>query len=133
MIVTGLVSAVQYFRSQLFNNRFMQGWWMLMMPSGFIALLAGWFVTEIGRQPYTAYGVIRTAKSVSPAIWGAQVAWSLAAFVVMYTLVFGAGTYYILYLIRKGLPMVQEPEQYYKHSLEAAAIDAKPPKGEQDV
>lgn len=106
MALLGIISAVQYFRGRLFESRFLQGWWMMMIPSGFTALLAGWFVTEIGRQPYTAYGVIRTGESVSPAILGPQVAWSLLAFVVMYTLVFGAGSYYILKLIRKGIPSV---------------------------
>lgn len=122
MILIGVMSAVQYFRGKLFETRWLQGWWMMMMPSGFIALLAGWFVTEIGRQPWTAYGVIRTAESVSPAILGPQVAWSLLAFVIMYTFVFGSGSYYILKLIRKGIPVAHEEEQYYDHSKEAAAV-----------
>jgi cytochrome d ubiquinol oxidase subunit I len=104
MIFIGLISTIYYFRGKLFDSRPLQAGWMLMMPSGFVALLAGWFVTEIGRQPYTAYGVIRTVESVSPAILGPQVLWSLWAFVVMYTLVFGAGSYYILKLISKGIP-----------------------------
>lgn len=109
MIFIGLVSTIYYFRGKLFESRPLQASWMLMMPSGFIALLAGWFVTEIGRQPYTVYGVVRTIESVSPAILGPQVVWSLLAFVVMYTLVFGAGSYYILKLIFKGIP---EGEQH---------------------
>lgn len=51
MILVGAVSALQYFRNRLFDSRWLHGLWMLMMPSGFVALLAGWFVTEIGRQP----------------------------------------------------------------------------------
>jgi cytochrome d ubiquinol oxidase subunit I len=123
MVLIGWSSAVQYFRGKLFETRWLQGWWMLMMPSGFIALLAGWFVTEIGRQPYTAYGVIRTVESVSPAILGPQVAWSLLAFVVMYTFVFGAGSYYILQLIGKGIPAADEKEQFYRHSIEATVTE----------
>ncbi|MGB3215341.1 MAG: cytochrome ubiquinol oxidase subunit I [Alphaproteobacteria bacterium] len=124
MILIGATSAVQYMRGRLFDCRWLQGWWMLMMPSGFIAILAGWFVTEIGRQPWTAYGVIRTSESVSPAILGPQVAWSLAAFVIMYTFVFGAGSYYILKLIGKGIPAAGDNEQYYKHGIEASVIEA---------
>lgn len=124
MILIGFTSAIQYFRGKLFTSKFMQVWWMLMMPSGFAALLAGWFVTEIGRQPFTAYGVIRTAESVSPAIVGAQVAWSLLAFVVMYTFVFGAGTYYILRLIGKGIKSGQEAEEYYYPGMEATIVEA---------
>jgi cytochrome d ubiquinol oxidase subunit I len=133
MIAIGAVSAVQYFRGQLFKSKWLHGWWMVMMPSGFIALLAGWFVTEIGRQPWTAYGIIRTSESVSPAILGGQVAWSLLAFVVMYILVFGAGSYYILKLIGKGIPTAKDKEQYYKHGIEASVIEAASPKGGKNV
>jgi cytochrome d ubiquinol oxidase subunit I len=124
MALIGIVSAVQYFRGRLFETRWLRFWWMGMMPSGFIALLAGWFVTEIGRQPYTAYGIIRTAQSVSPAISGPEVAWSLLSFVVMYCFVFGAGSYYILRLIGAGIPAAAEKEQYYGRSTEAAAVVA---------
>jgi cytochrome d ubiquinol oxidase subunit I len=133
MILIGLISAIQYFRKKLFDTRWLQGWWMLMMPSGFIALLAGWFVTEIGRQPYTAYGIIRTGESVSPAILGPQVAWSLLSFVVMYTFVFGAGSYYILKLIGKGIVVTEDKEQFYKHGLEASIVEANATKGENHV
>ena len=133
MILIGAVSAVQYFRGKLFESRWLHGWWMLMMPSGFVALLAGWFVTEIGRQPWTAYGVIRTAESVSPAILGPQVAWSLLAFVVMYTFVFGAGSYYILKLIGKGIPAANDKEQYYGHGIEASVIESTAPQGDKNV
>jgi len=81
-------------------------------------------VTEIGRQPYTAYGIIKTVHSVSPAIVGPQVLASLLAFVVIYTLVFGAGIYYIIKLIRKGIPAKDEKEQFYEHSIEATMLGA---------
>lgn len=122
MILLGLTSAVKYMRNTLYDSRFLQGWWMLMMPTGFIALLAGWFVNEIGRQPYTVYGFMRTSESVSPSVLGSQVGWSLLAFVVMYTLVFGAGSYYILKLIGKGIPVINDKEQYYDHGTEAAVV-----------
>lgn len=126
MVGIGLISFVQYFRGKIFESRFLQIWWMLMMPSGFIAILAGWFVNEIGRQPYVAYGIIRTAESISPAITGPQVAFSLLAFVIMYIFVFGSGSYYILKLIAKGIPIVaEEKEQYYKHSKEALIANIK--------
>jgi cytochrome d ubiquinol oxidase subunit I len=120
MLAIGSFSVIQYFRGKLFDSKFLKIWWMLMMPSGFIALLAGWFVTEVGRQPYTAYGIIRTIHSVSPAITGPQVALSLLAFVIMYIFVFGSGSYYILKLIKKGVPATsKDKEQYYQHSKEA--------------
>lgn len=134
MIGTGLASSLQYFRKRLFTSKWLHVWWFLMMPSGFIAILAGWFVTEIGRQPWTAYGVIRTAHSISPAITGPQVAWSLMAFIVMYSFVFSAGIYYIIKLINNGIMSTAEnEEQYYKHGIEASLLKAIPRKGGLDV
>jgi cytochrome d ubiquinol oxidase subunit I len=71
-----------------------------MGPSGFLAVLAGWITTEAGRQPYTVYGLLRTADSVSP-IEAPAVAASLIAFIFVYFTVFGAGTYYILRLMSR--------------------------------
>ena len=101
MILTGVTALVLYFRKRLFDTRWFQYWCMAMTPAGFIAVLAGWFVTEIGRQPYIVYGVLRTAEAVSP-VPGPPIAMSLAAFVLTYGFVFGAGSYYILKLIGKG-------------------------------
>jgi cytochrome d ubiquinol oxidase subunit I len=122
MILMGLVSAVQFLRGKLFESRLLHGAWVLMMPTGFIALLAGWFVTEIGRQPWTVFGVIRTSHSVSPAILGEQVAWSLGVFVLLYTFVFGAGSYYILKLIGQGIPAGDTKENFKEHGLEATLL-----------
>jgi cytochrome d ubiquinol oxidase subunit I len=124
MIFTGIFSAIEYFRGKLFQNPWLHRLWVMMIPSGFIAILAGWFVTEIGRQPFTVYGVIRTMKSVSPAIIGDQVAWSLLSFVVMYTFVFGAGSYYIVKLIKKGIPKNAKQNLSNNHDL-ASVIKAK--------
>ncbi|MBV9784144.1 MAG: cytochrome ubiquinol oxidase subunit I [Acidisphaera sp.] len=79
-------------------------WWhrivVAMSPAGFIALLAGWTVTEAGRQPYTVYGLMRTADSVSP-VGAPGVAVSLLAFFVVYAIVFGAAVLYLLRLMAK--------------------------------
>ena len=72
------------------------------------AVLAGWITTEVGRQPYTVYGLLRTAQSVSPiALPG--VAASLIAFIVVYFVVFGAGILYILRLMAQP-PQLDEPD-----------------------
>lgn len=68
---------------------------------GFIAVLAGWFVTEIGRQPYIVYGLLKTRDAVSPIV-GQQVAFTLIAFIIVYAFVFGMGLYYIYHLIAAG-------------------------------
>ncbi len=101
MVATGIFAAVLYARKKLFDSRLYQLWCMMMTPAGFLAVLAGWFVTEVGRQPWTVYGVLRTADSVSPVL-PQHIAFSLVAFFTVYTFVFGFGTYYILRLIGKG-------------------------------
>jgi cytochrome d ubiquinol oxidase subunit I len=101
MVFTGVTAAILYFRKQLFSKPWFQRWCMAMTPAGFAAVLAGWIVTEIGRQPYVVYGVIRTEKAVSPVV-GSQLALSLLAFIFTYVFVFGAGSYYIIRLIGKG-------------------------------
>ena len=78
-----------------------------MGPSGFIAVIAGWIVAEVGRQPWTIYGVLRTADSVSP-VGPGQATASLLAFMVIYAIVFSAGAIYILRLIDRGPSPVTE-------------------------
>jgi cytochrome d ubiquinol oxidase subunit I len=72
-----------------------------MIPAGFVALLAGWLTTEVGRQPYIVYGLMRTADAVS-AVPSASLLTTLALFVGVYGGVFGAGVYYMARLIRNG-------------------------------
>ena len=73
---------------------------LVMGPSGFVAVIAGWVTTEVGRQPYTVYGLLTTAESASP-LAAPAVAASLVAFVIVYFAVFGIGTWYILKLMAK--------------------------------
>lgn len=74
---------------------------VLMGPSGFIAVLAGWISAEVGRQPYVVYGVLKTADAISP-VTAEQVSLSLLFFMVVYAIVFSTGVLYILRLIWKG-------------------------------
>jgi len=120
MIFTGIIGAVLYWRKKLFDVKLFQAWCIVMGPTGFVAILAGWFVTEVGRQPYTAYGVLRTSESISPVI-AEQVAISLAAFVIIYTIIFGAGIYYMFKIWRKGPAVIDDGQKYYyDHSIEAS-------------
>lgn len=118
MILTGIFAIFLYYRKRLFDTRWFQYWCIVMTPSGFIALLAGWFVTEIGRQPYTVYEVIRTSESISPVI-AEQIAITLLAFVIVYSFIFGAACYYIFKLIKKGPKIGEEKEEFYDHSMPA--------------
>jgi cytochrome d ubiquinol oxidase subunit I len=74
------------------------------IPAGYIAVTAGWIVTEVGRQPYVVYGRLRTAESVSPNLTGQDVLLSLALYVLVYAVIFGAGLYYLMRLVQRGMP-----------------------------
>ena len=101
MLATGIAAIYLNYRKKLFTTKWFQTWCMLMTPSGFIALLSGWFVTEIGRQPYVVYGFLKT-KDAASVLSSEQVLFSLISFVVVYLIIFGAATYYILRLLSKG-------------------------------
>ena len=77
-----------------------------MGPMGFVAVLAGWVTTEVGRQPFTVYGLLRTSQSLAP-VEAPAVAASLIAFIVVYFFVFGAGTFYILRMMSKPVSAPQ--------------------------
>lgn len=87
---------------RLFTKSLFLRYAVALSPAGLVAILAGWYTTEIGRQPWVVYGLLRTADAVSPQHSTAQVGFSLALFVVVYAIVFAAGTTYGLRLIVKG-------------------------------
>ena len=107
MLGLGLCSLYCRFRGTLYQNAWLHRFALVMGPAGFVAVLAGWITTEVGRQPYTVYGHLLTADSISP-ISAPAVGASLVAFVIVYFLVFGAGTFYILRLMGR-LPRDPEP------------------------
>jgi len=79
-------------------------------PLGFVAVIAGWFVTEVGRQPWTVYGLLLTAQSVSPSLTTIDVALSLMCYVIVYLLIYPSGLLLILHFVRKG-PMKGAEEE----------------------
>lgn len=75
----------------------------LSFPSGFIAVLAGWFTAEVGRQPWVVYGLLRTKDAVTPSLAAGDVLLSLACYVLVYSVIYAFGLYYIYRLLRDGL------------------------------
>jgi cytochrome bd ubiquinol oxidase subunit I len=75
---------------------------VLAAPIGFVAVIAGWAVTEVGRQPWTVYGLLRTAQSVSPSLTGRDVAISLLAYTTVYLIMYPAGLLLMLRIVRAG-------------------------------
>ena len=100
MLGLGAWSLLARWRGHLYNAPWLQRITILMGPTGFVAVLAGWITTEVGRQPFTVYGFLRTSDSLAP-VAAPAVAASLIAFIVVYFFVFGAGTFYILRMMNK--------------------------------
>ena len=98
MFGLGLWSLAARMRGRLYEWRWMHRMALAMGPAGFVAVIAGWVTTEVGRQPWVIYGLMRTSEAVSP-IAAAGVTGSLIAFVLVYFTVFAAGTWYILRLM----------------------------------
>jgi len=98
MLGVGLWALVRRLQGRLFTSRWLHRAALAMGPSGFVAVLAGWVTTEVGRQPFTVYGLLRTGDSLAP-VAAPAVGASLMAFIVVYFFVFGAGTFYILRLM----------------------------------
>jgi cytochrome d ubiquinol oxidase subunit I len=82
----------------------------LSFPLPFIATLTGWFTAEVGRQPWSVYGVLRTADAVSPNLTVGSTVASLAFFSVIYVLIFTFGTLYIYRLIKSGPAAAPAPK-----------------------
>jgi len=121
MIAAALFGAFLWWRSTLFETR----WYLHVMAHcwwiGFVAVIAGWIVTECGRQPWIVYGLLRTADATSP-VPGATIAGTLALFIIAYGTVFSFGIYYINRLIAQGPagPAVEETGNFSANPISAA-------------
>jgi cytochrome d ubiquinol oxidase subunit I len=124
MALVGFVSLWLRWKQKLFEARWLQWIVVAMAPAGFVALLSGWVTTEVGRQPFTVYGLLRTADSVSP-IGLPGVATSLAAFGVVYLIVFSAGFLFLARLVLKQ-PERGEPGPDARTPTRAAGITPGP-------
>lgn len=101
MILLGAWAAWARWRKCLYTSRRLQRFALWMGPSGLVAILAGWYTTEIGRQPWVVYGLMRTADAATPH-GKLELSLTLALFVAVYLLVFGAGVMYMIRLIGQG-------------------------------
>lgn len=109
MVLIGVWSLIRRRWGGLANAGLLLRASVLMGPTGFVAILAGWITTEVGRQPFTVYGLLRTAESVSP-LEAPALLGSLLLFFVVYVTVFGAGIYYVLKVMAKGPSRDSEDE-----------------------
>ena len=129
MLATALWGLWLRWRGRLFTTPAFLTACVVMLPAGFVAVIAGWTVTEVGRQPWVVYGLMRTRDAVSPSLTGGDVLLSLALYVLVYAVVFGAGIYYMVRLARAGPPSqvdLREPrlDERPARPLSAAEADA---------
>lgn len=97
-------------RGRLMDSRWFRSLCVGCSSLGFIAVLAGWTVTEVGRQPWLVYGELRTADGLSSSLSGGAVLLSLLVYVGVYVVVFGAGVYYMYRLIQAGPSLIEIPK-----------------------
>jgi cytochrome d ubiquinol oxidase subunit I len=102
MVAVAVAGLALRLRGRLYEARWFHQLCLACLPIGFVAMLAGWVTTESGRQPWVVYELMRTADAVTPALTGGAVATSLAAFVIVYGLIFPAGVYYMVRLVQRG-------------------------------
>lgn len=126
MLALGLWSLWARWRGRLYDWRWLHRFALAMAPSGFVAVLAGWVTTEVGRQPWTVHGLLRTADSASP-LDAPAVAASLLAFVLVYFAVFGVGVWYVLRLMASP-PHAGEPgaAEHEREPIRSAGITPGP-------
>ncbi|MDL2406861.1 cytochrome ubiquinol oxidase subunit I [Rhizobium calliandrae] len=111
MLALVLLGGWLRWRSRLYDTRLYLAACQCAIPLGFIAVIAGWFVTEVGRQPWTVYGLLRTAASVTPSLTGSEVTLSLLAYISVYLLIYPTGLILLFRLVRKGPPATGKAAQ----------------------
>ena len=102
MLAVVVCGAVLWARGRLHEARWFQSVCLACMPLGFAAVVAGWITTEVGRQPWVVYGLMRTRDAVSPSLTGTDVAISLVLYGIVYCVIFGVGLMFMARLVRQG-------------------------------
>jgi cytochrome bd ubiquinol oxidase subunit I len=109
MLFVAVVGQILRWRGRLWDAVWFLRLCQLVAPFGFIAVIAGWITTEVGRQPWTVYGLLRTADSVSPSLTGADVMISLVLYIVVYLIMFPTGIAFMAGLVRRGPQQEEAP------------------------
>jgi len=102
MLAVSWLGNLLRFRGRLETTRWFLWGTFLAFPTGFIAILTGWFTAEVGRQPWVVYGLLRTTDAVTPSLAAGDVVVSLAGYVLVYAVFVSFGVYYVFKLLREG-------------------------------
>jgi len=118
-----VVAAFLLWRRKLFESRWALWVLMLAIPFPFIANTAGWFTAELGRQPWIAYGLLRTEEGVSPLVSSGSVLFTIMGFAGMYTIM---GLLYIVLMVREVAHGPQSEEEMLGAAEEEPGEDTEP-------
>lgn len=110
-IAVALTAAWQLWRGKLFESRRLLKILSWMIPLPFVAVLAGWFVTEIGRQPWIIHGVLRASEGLTPSLTGPMALTTLIGYIVVYAVIFSAGLIYLRRVIQGGLDPIEQTDE----------------------
>lgn len=103
MLAVSWFGVFLHWRGRLESTRWYLWCALISFPAGFIAVLAGWFTAEVGRQPWVVYGLLRTKDAVTPSLKTGDVITSLLAYIIIYAVIYAFGLYYIYRLLNHGL------------------------------
>jgi cytochrome d ubiquinol oxidase subunit I len=117
---------ILHWRGRLYSERWFLRLCEFAMPAGFIAVLAGWTTTEVGRQPWTVYGLMRTAESVTPSLTALDVTISLALYVIIYLMVYPMALLFIVRIVRAGPAEAEALEGPISSGRPRGPVDALP-------
>ncbi len=90
------------YRRRLYDSVYFLKACVGIAPLGFVAVIAGWTMAEVGRQPWTVYGLLRTADSVTPSLTGFDVLVSLVGYMAAYLVIFPAGVFFMWRVVNHG-------------------------------
>jgi cytochrome bd ubiquinol oxidase subunit I len=102
MVAISWVGVVLIWRGRLESARWFLWAAFLSFPTGFIAVLCGWYTAEVGRQPWVVYHILRTEDAITPSLTGGEALFSLVAYVAVYIVIYAFGLTYIYRLLRRG-------------------------------
>lgn len=116
MLATALMALLLRIKHSLYTATWFHKWCLLISPLGFIASIAGWLTAEMGRQPWVAYGLMRTHEAVSK-VGAEEVIISLILLILAYGVVFGFYLYYLFKMIRQG-PQISRQDKPEHHAFQ---------------
>jgi len=103
MILVGIWGLVQRIRGKLSHPGLMHHILLWLIPTPFIAVIAGWFTTEVGRSPWLVYGIIDHAQGVTPSLSTGMALTSLIGFLMVYAVVYSAGLTYLIKTVKNNV------------------------------